>query len=246
MIKKVVVAAAGQGTRMLHLTKNKCKHLIKVQKRPFLSYVLDNLFRAGYSEIILVVGHKEEMIRDFIKSYTSPCSGKSKIVFVSQFDKLGPKEKIYGTACPLMCVKDIIKEQFLFICGDNLYSVEDLKAMNINDKYNYVAGLRHENPEKYGVLVNGGEFLQKIVEKPKKYMGDLINAGMYKFTPEVFSKLSKIKKSPRGEFEITDAVSLLAKEKKVKVKKIKDYWKDFGNPGDVVKLSKFLKENRNR
>ena len=238
MVKKVVVAAAGQGTRMLHLTKNKCKHLINVQKRPFLAYVLDNLKKAGYKEIILVVGHTGELMRKFLEDYNY------KATVVNQFDILGGKDKIYGTACPLMCVKDIVKkEQFLFICGDNLYSVEDLKSMNIDDKYNYVAGLHHKNPEKYGVLVNGGEFLEKIVEKPKKYIGDLINAGMYKFTPEVFEKLPKLKKSPRGEYEITDVVSLLAKEKKVKVKKIKDYWKDFGNPGDIIKLSKFLKEN---
>ena len=44
MITKVVIAAAGQGTRMLHLSKDKPKHLIEVNKRPFLAYVLDNLF----------------------------------------------------------------------------------------------------------------------------------------------------------------------------------------------------------
>lgn len=241
MIKKVVIAAAGQGTRMLHLTKNKSKHLIKVQKKPFLAYVLDNLKEAGFKEFILIIGYSEDLMRDFIKEY------KYKAEIINQFDILGPKEKIYGTACPLMCVKDIIKnEQFLFICGDNLYSVKDLKSMNIDDNYNYVAGLEHENPEKYGVLVTKGELLEKIVEKPKEYFGKLINAGMYKFTPEVFEKLSEIKKSPRGEYEITDVLSLLAKENKVKVKIIQDYWKDFGNPGDVIKLSKFLKNENNK
>jgi bifunctional UDP-N-acetylglucosamine pyrophosphorylase/glucosamine-1-phosphate N-acetyltransferase len=53
----------------------------------------------------------------------------------------------------------------------------------------------------------------------------------------------KLKKSPRGEFEITDVISLLSKDKKVKIKKIKDYWHDFGNPADVEKLSNFLDEN---
>ena len=243
-IKKVVIAAAGQGTRMLYLTKNKCKHLINVRKRPFLAYVLDNLYLAGYKEIILVVGHTEDLMRNFVATYTPPKKGKIRIELVNQYKILGSKEKIYGTACPLMCVKDIIKdEQFLFVCGDNLYSVKDLKSMDIDDKYNYVAGLEHENPEKYGVLVNGGEFLKEIVEKPKEYISNLINAGMYKFTKDVFDKIPLIKKSPRGEYEITDVVSLLAKEKKVKVKKIKDYWKDFGSPGDVIKLSKFFKNN---
>lgn len=250
MIKKVVVAAAGQGTRMLHLTNNKPKHLIKVQDKPFLSYVLDNLLTAGYKEIILVVGYKEELIKDFIAGYKDclkdkkclPAGRQVKIDIVSQYEILGPKEKEYGTACPLKCVKDIVKdESFIFLCGDNLYSVKDLKAMNIDDNYSYVAGLEHEHPEKYGVLITDDGFLKEIKEKPKEFYGNLINAGMYKFTPDVFEKIPKIKKSPRGEYEITDVISLLAKDKKVKVIKIKDYWLDFGNPGDIIKLSNFIK-----
>ena len=66
MVKKVVIAAAGQGTRMLHLTKDRPKHLIKVQKKPFLGYLLDNLLKAGYKELILVVGYKEELMRQFL------------------------------------------------------------------------------------------------------------------------------------------------------------------------------------
>ncbi len=240
MIKTVIVAAAGQGTRMLHLTKNKSKHLIKVNKKPFLAYVLDNLLEAGYKDIILVVGHAGDLMEQFLKDY------KYKARIVNQFDILGPKEKIYGTACPLMCAKNLLEgKQFLFICGDNLYSVRDLKEMAKNDNYNYVAGLVHNNPEKYGVLVTDDGFLKEIVEKPKKYIGNLINTGIYKFTPEVFSKLSKIKKSPRGEYEITDVITLLAKDKKVKVVKIDNKWLDFGNPGDIIKCSKFLKNGNN-
>jgi len=238
VIKKVVIAAAGQGTRMLHLTKNKSKHLIRVRKKPFLGYLLDNLLKAGYKELILVVGYEEQKMRDFLKKYNY------KAIVINQFEILGGKEKIYGTACPLKCVKDIVKkEHFVFVCGDNLYSVKDLKAMNISGKYNYIAGFYHKNPERYGVLITDNGFLKEIVEKPKKYISNLINTGMYQFKPEVFEKLPKIKKSPRGEYEITDVITLLAKEGKVKVKKIKDYWLDFGNPGDIIKLSCFLKKN---
>lgn len=245
MIKKVVIAAAGQGTRMLHLSKDKPKHLIMVNGRPFLAYLLDGLFLAGYRDIILVGGYIKELMEDFTKSYAPPIIGEFKIKFVNQFDCFDPKDK-YGTACPLMCVEKEIKEQFLYICGDNLFSVNDLKAMNIEDNFCYVAGLMNNHPEKYGVLVPDGEdFLDKIVEKPKDFMGNLINAGLYKFTLDVFEKLPQITKSPRGEYEVTDVISLLAKEKKVKIKKIKDYWKDFGNPDDVKKLSEFLENENN-
>jgi len=239
-LNKVVIAAAGQGTRMLSLTRHKSKHLIRVRKKPFLSYLLDNLLRAGYKDLILITGYREDLMRKFLKDYNY------KAEVVNQFEVLGGKEKIYGTACPLMCVKNIIKrDHFLFVCGDNLYSIKDLKAMRGDKRYNYVAGIYNPHPERYGVLATDDGFLKKIVEKPKRPVGNLINTGMYMFSPEVFTKLSRIKKSPRGEYEITDVITLLAKEKKVKVKKIQDYWLDFGNPADIIKLSKFLKTSKN-
>jgi len=246
MITKVVVAAAGQGTRMLELSKDKSKHLISVNNRPFLAYLIDSLLLAGYKEIILVVGFKVELMIDFVKTYNPPTGIEKndyKIIIVNQCEILGPKEKEYGTACPIKCVKDIVKnENFIYVYGDNLFSPSDLKSMNIDDEYCYIAGLKQDHPEKYGVLIENGEgFLEKIIEKPKEFVGDLINAGLYKFSPEIFEKLSQIKKSPRGEYEITDAISLLAKDRRVKIKKIKDYWQDFGNPEDVKKMSEFIK-----
>jgi len=245
-IKKVVIAAAGEGTRMLHLTVNKSKHLIEVQKRPFLAYLLDNLFLAGYRDLILVVGYKEELIKVFIEKYKPPLKSlrpsQYRIRMISQYEILGPKNKIYGTACPLMVVKDILKNnQFIYLCGDNLYSVEDLKAMNNNSRYCCVAGFYKNNPERYGVLIEENGILKEIKEKPKEYAGNLVNVGLYKFTPDVFDKLDKIKKSPRGEYEITDVINLLARRNDVKVKIIKDFWMDFGNPADIIQLSYFLK-----
>jgi len=243
MIKKVVVSAAGQGTRMLELTKEKSKHLIQVNKRPFLAYLLDNILQAGYTEIVMVVGFRQDMILEFLKTYTF--EGKTPdIKIVNQFDVLGPKEKMYGTACPLMCVKNFIgNESFISLVGDNYYTVEDLKAMGKDDKFCYVAGRVEEHPEKFGVLLTDGEMLKEIIEKPKEFVGNLINTSLYTFTPEVFEKLSLIQKSVRGEYEITDVISLLAKEKKVKIVKTNNYWMDFGNPEDVEKITKYLNDN---
>ena len=243
MIKKIVIAAAGKGTRMLHLTKNKPKHLIKVGKRPFLSYLFDNILRAGYTELILVVGYKAEQFEEFLKNYKPPKGKQYKIQVINQFKALG-KEKC-GTACPLMCVKDAVgKDNFVMIAGGDFYLEKDLKAFNIDDNYNYIAGFYHERPEKFGVLVlDNKSFLKKIIEKPKQHVGNLVNISLYKFTPEIFDKVSRIKKSPRGEYEITDAISLLAKNKKVKVKMIRGFWLDFGNPADIIQISKFLKKH---
>jgi len=256
---KIVISAAGKGTRMLHLAKHKPKHLIEIKGKPFLYHLLKNVKKAGFSDIILVVGFKGEQIKDFLESpwyrdlfgkvsfvtedrqglhYTFSRS-KIKITLVDQFKVLGKKK--YGTACALMAAKEAIgKGNFISICGDDLYSPKDLKSAKINDNFNYVVSLPREHPEQYGILVTENSYLKKIVEKPKKYVGNLSNTGLYKFTPEIFKAIKKIKKSPRGEYEITDAISLLAKKKKVKVLKIKDYFYDFSNPADIMKISEFL------
>jgi len=245
MINKVVIAAAGQGTRMKELTKKKSKHLLEVAGRPFLAYLLDNLLEAGYGDIILVTGFGSDLMQEFLEENNY----KAKVL--NQFEILGPKEKIYGTACPLMCLAEQagvkeIKENFLYICGDNFYSVDDLKAMNVDDDFNYVAGLKNDHPENFGVLVGKGDLLQKIIEKPKEFVGDLVNASLYKFTPEILKKVFEIQKSTRGEYEVTDAVSLLAKEGKVKIKKINDFWMDFGHPEDINKFAEFVKDKSKR
>lgn len=242
MIKKVVVSAAGQGTRMLELSKDKSKHLINVGERPFLAYLLDNIIAAGYTEIVMVVGFREDMIGEFLKTYDTR---GVKISMVNQFKILGPKEKEYGTACPIKCVKSAVgDENFISLVGDNFYTVEQLKAMNIDDEFCYVAGVESQTPEKFGVLLEKDGFLEKIVEKPKEFLGNFINTSLYKFTPDIFEAVFAIGKSPRGEYEITDAISLLAKDKKVKVKKFSDYWMDFGRPEDIEKFSKYLHESR--
>ncbi|OGY88626.1 MAG: hypothetical protein A2927_02205 [Candidatus Komeilibacteria bacterium RIFCSPLOWO2_01_FULL_45_10] len=239
MIKKVVVAAAGRGARMLHLSQEKPKHLLEVAGKPFLYYLLSNLKEAGFTEVIMVIGYKKELMEKFLKTY----DGQFKITIVNQFEKLGDK---YGTACPLECVQELIlpDESFVMVMGDNLYSVKDLKKFFLNDNFNYISGLKHPESSKYGVLIRDGEdFLEKIIEKPTTYVGDLINTGLYKFTPDVFAKISLISKSSRGEYEITDVINLLAKEKKVKIREIEDFWLDFAKPDDVNTINDFLNNN---
>ena len=64
-------------------------------------------------------------------------------------------------------------------------------------------------------------------------------------TPEIFEACEKVEKSERGEYELTDAIKALAKQGKVKSRKMLDYWLDFGNPDDIEKVANFLEaENK--
>ncbi|MEK6969772.1 MAG: sugar phosphate nucleotidyltransferase [Nanoarchaeota archaeon] len=227
---KVVILAAGKGTRMLPLTETIPKVLVKVKGKPFLYYVLKNLQQAGYTEFCLVVGYKKEKIKSFLEEY----GFKAKLV--------EQKEQL-GTGHALLQVKSFCgKENFISIGGDNLCSVKDFKAIAKEDDYIYVAGIHSESPEKYGVLIKDeNNNLIEIKEKPKKFVGNLINTALYKFTPKIFEALEQVKESERREYELPDALTLLAKQGKVKVIKIKDYWLDLGCKEDIPKVEAFLK-----
>jgi len=133
-------------------------------------------------------------------------------------------------------------DNFIVLGGDNLWSANDLKNIAKEDELNYIAGIKVKNPEKYGVLITKDNKLIAIKEKPKEFVGNLINTGLYKLTPGIYPALKKIKESERGELELTDALSLLAKENKVKVIKIKDYWIDLGSKEDIPKIEEFFKK----
>ena len=228
---KAVIAAAGRGTRMKHLSQDKPKHLISVNGRPWMSHVFDNMRAAGIKDIILVVGYQAEAWDSFLKNETHDLN----ITVVNQFRKMG--EDRYGTAVPVECVEDVVgTDDFLFFYGDNVYAKEDFSQfLEVESGQSCIGGMRHEDPNRFGVLFEEGGILKNIVEKPEEFIGDLINVGIYRFTADIFGVLKKIELSPRGEYELTDAVSLLAQEKSVKVIPVSDYWMDFGRPEDVEK-----------
>lgn len=235
MIHTAVVAAAGRGTRMKHLSQDRPKHLIPVCGKPFLYFVIKQLRDAGIANIIVVTGYKAETFQEPMRKYFPD------IRVVNQFKKIGAER--YGTACALECVREDLNEPFIFLYGDNLYSPADLRRVAEDNQHHAVAGFHHEHPEQYGVLVRNDDFLERIVEKPKTFVGNFINVGLYRFYPEVFQYLERIEKSERGEYELTDVVSLLASEKKVQVVPLLDYWLDFGKPEDIPVVERFLHQN---
>lgn len=227
--------AAGKGTRMKELTANQPKHLIPVNGRPFITYLLDRLKEAGFDQFVLVIGYKADMFRGWIKS-----SGYD-VTLVEQ--PMGEHDR-YGTAVPPMLAKEATQgEPFVVVNGDNLYSVRDLKKFNRDDGFGYVGGLYSDHPEQFGVLVTRLDgTLEKIVEKPTTFVGNLINTNLLTCQPEFHDALAQIQVSPRGEYEITDAVTILAQRGKMKVIRLEDFWMDFGRPEDIAKLENALRE----
>jgi len=238
MIKTAVISAAGKGTRMKELAKDKPKHMIEVNGKPFLWHLLENLRQAGFDDLIVVVGHLCQHIEKFAEKYSCP------LTIVNQFAIMGDDK--YGTAVPVLAAQKAVDgKSFLAVYGDNLYSARDLKAMNHDDGNCYVGALPHDNWQKYGVLIPGpNNRLKEIIEKPDHDVGSkLINTGLFIFTPEIFEACQRVKPTPpKNELYLTDAVTELARQGKVFIQPIQDYWKDFGSPEDVETVSRFLNE----
>ena len=226
---KVLILAAGKGVRMRPLTLNKPKPLIEVNGRPFLSYMVDRLINIGLDNIAVVVNYKKEVIFDFFKKRGIDAT------FIEQHETL-------GTGHAVMQAKDWAgNDDFVVINGDCIYAKDDMKRLAIPDGHNYIGVIRHSEPERYGVVIERNSMLEHIIEKPKEHISDLVNTGLYKFTRSIFDALHNIGLSERGEYELTDAVSILAKEHGVKVIKLR-YWLELGKPDDISYIESFLRK----
>ena len=240
LVTLAVVAAAGKGTRMKELATDKPKHLIPVNGQPFLFYLLDRLQRAGIQEIILVGGHHFPAMKEFVEMHGSAFN----VRLINQFERLGDDR--YGTSLAIQVAQSEVGErEFLAVYGDNLFSVRDLqKVINAPVNGHYIATLQHPNPERYGVVLSDANgVVTKIVEKSVEFIGNQINAGLYRFTPEVFFVLPT-QPSPRGEYELTDAVQTLAEAGKMRVVPLDDYWQDFGRPEDISITARTLEQGQ--
>lgn len=227
---KAIILAAGKGVRMLPLTKNVPKVMVEVNGKPFLEYVIEHLHAAGVTEFGIIVGYKKEAIADFLKRK------KIKATLMEQKEQK-------GTGHALLQARNFCSsEQFIVLGGDNLFSVADIKRLFQNDDLCYINGREVENPQKYGVLLEREGKLVKIVEKPQQFVGNLANVGLYKFTSDIWEALDQIGLSARGEYELTDAITSLAEQGKVKVLKLQDYWLDFGCKEDILKVEEFLRK----
>lgn len=234
-ISKAVILAAGKGTRMLPITMKKPKPLVSVAGKPFLYFLINNLLDSGITEIGIVMGYRKEQIVDFVEEN-----------FPDEDITLIEQEEQLGTGHALMCAKEFIGEdEFIVVMSDNLYSVNDLKKFQNTNGNTYVSAFRHEHPERYGLILEDDGLLVEVIEKPENVEpGAKINAGLYKFSTELFTVLGKINPSLRGELELTDAVNLLAKSGEVKIIDIEDFWLDLARPEDIFSISQFLQERQ--
>ncbi len=221
---QAVIMAAGKSTRTWPLTLTKPKPLLKVMNKEIIKHNLEAL-QGLVGEVIIIVGFKKEMIIEEIGHKY----GKLKIRYAEQKTPL-------GTGHALKYVEKLIKGKFIVMGGDDIFSKKDIKAC-LRHKY-AVLGCKVEDPGRFGVFVVKGKEVKKVVEKPKKFVSGIANAGLYVFDKSVFK--FKLRKSQRGEYEIIDYINALIKKERVVCENVKGRWLSVGYPWDLIEANSVL------
>ncbi len=223
---QAVILAAGESSRTYPLTLTKPKPLLQVANKTIIEHNLEQI-DGIVDEVFIVVGYKAEMIKDFLGKKFK----KIKIRYIFQ-------NKPLGNANALRLVKKNIKGNFVLMFGDDLYSGKDIKKL-LNYKNAILAG-RVKNPQCFGVLKKREDIFCEVVEKPKKFISDLVSIGCFIFSKNIFNVLDEIKLSKRNEYELTDAYNLLTKKEEVKIIEVEDYWLPMTYSWNLLEANEFI------
>lgn len=228
-----VVLAAGEGTRLRPLTRNRPKPMLPAGNRPILSYVFDGLIRAGVSEITVVVGYK----RSRVQNHFGPTYRNVPLRYVVQ-------EKQLGSGHALLAVEEEFDQPFLVVYGDQVIDStimrDVVEATDENDAVATLGVLDHNRIEHYGgVIVDDGR-VTDLVERPTDEREYRLNAGVYGLDPTIFEAIRNTDPHA-GEHSLIDALSWLVDSEETVAGTITEgFWADATYPWDLLELSRNL------
>ncbi|EZQ03884.1 bifunctional sugar-1-phosphate nucleotidylyltransferase/acetyltransferase [Candidatus Acidianus copahuensis] len=227
---KAVILAAGKGERLEPITHTRPKPFVPILGSTLIERTVEEL-KKFTNEIFVVINNGNEVPSTYLSFYKR-LNQRYGVNFIQQ-------GQTYGTAAALKSLEYLINDEFLLIYGDIYFDLNKVKDI-INVEGNAILGVEVSNPREYGVIYydNEKDILSKIVEKPNYSESNVINAGIYKFTPDIFTYVNKTRLSERGEYELTDALNIMVKDIQVKVIKYTGFWKDIGRPWHVIDVNK--------
>lgn len=235
LLVKAIILAAGEGSRLHPLTLTRPKHMICLAGKPLLEHSLSAIKKSGIDEVLLIVRHHSEMIKNHFGE------GEKFGVSISYIEQ----RKLLGTADAIGLGKGYVDdEDFLVVYGDLLIDpkvvIKTLREHNKKGSMALVA-VPVDNPSQFGIVQPDNGFVKGIVEKPKsEAFGNLANGGIYVLSSEVFEEIKRTPRSPRGEVEITETLNLLLKRGlQVSCVEVEpDGWLDVGRPWDLLNANR--------
>ena len=231
---KAAILAAGRGERLWPLAEKNPKHLLPIGGEPLLQRTVRGLVQAGVREILMVVQFEAEKIKNFFgDGQRLGCN----IRYVKQ-------KKLGGTADAVRTCENELRgeDRFLIVYGDNYYVQKALnKFVKTPDSKDLLLGAAEvKDPSRFGTLEVKRGNIVSIREKVASGNIGVVNAGIYILDNSIFSAIKKTRKSKRGEFELTDSLSLLMTEGR-RIRTIsfgKGEWVGISYPWDLLEANR--------
>jgi dTDP-glucose pyrophosphorylase len=233
-IDRAVLLAAGRGTRMREMTTELPKPMLEVRGKPVLQHIVEGLRDAGIAHFLIIVGYRADAVQNF---FGDGSRYKIEIQYATQVTQ-------DGTGRVIELAKNFVANApFILGYGDILIDPANYKRIVDleHDIEAIVSVTRGEDVSKGGAV-----FLTERMElvdlrektKPGEATSPWYNAGLYAFRPSIFDFTGKLKPSPRGEYELTDAIRELAQSgKKVKALELSGEWADVRDPEILARLN---------
>ena len=239
---KAIIPAAGHGTRFLPVTRVVPKEMLPIGSRPALEVIVDEARDAGADEVVIVISHGKEMIREYF-------GGDPSIRFVYQEEQRGLGHAVLQAA-------DAVGDggqPVLILLGDALVAggsaSRELAAASAAHGGAGVVGLERvprERVSRYGIVAMDGDGrITDMVEKPDPSAApsDLAIAGRYLLDPAIFGMLRTQAPGKGGEIQLTDAIRRMLAERPVYGCVYSGRRQDIGNPKGYFAALKAMGEN---
>ena len=243
---KVVITAAGKGTRLLPFTKEMPKEMMPIfssmftKKKvvlPLLQYIYEQLYFMGFRDYCFVVGREKRSIEDHFtphETYLRELAGDYKKIITKFYQKLENSHVVWVNQNRPLGFGDAVRraeryvgnEDFIVHAGDvtilskSKHPISRLieTAKRNPDAKAILLCKKIKDFKRYGVptverLSNNLFSVRRVVEKPDKPKSDFGILPLYYFKADIFSSIKKIKPGKGKEFQLTDGIQNLIKEK---------------------------------
>ena len=239
-VRKAVIPVAGFATRFLPACKSLPKCMLTILDKPIIQYLVDEAVESGIEEILLVVGRKKEVVKDYFsedKELKDFLMERGKENFIPQITNLSGKAKIHfveeeggakGLGHAIYMAKDFVgNEPFAIMYGDVIMQGKKPCLKEIIDEHERLGAsvigvekVKWEDVPKYGNV--SGEAIterlykvEKMQEKPKieETKSNLAISDRHVLMPDLFDFLEKTKPGKGGEIQVTDAYNSMVNTK---------------------------------
>jgi len=241
---KGIILAGGTGTRLWPITEGVSKQLLHVHDKPMIYYPLSTLMLAGIKEIAIITTEQDQP--SFKRLLGDGSTLGINIEYFIQHAPNGIAEAF------MLCENFIGSSPVALILGDNIFHGQGVgrNLRNFSDPSGaHIFAYQVNNPQDFGVVVlNDVLSPVDIVEKPTNNPSNLAVPGLYFYNSEVTKMAKLVKRSKRGELEITSLNLMYLENKSLEVSVLSrgTAWFDGGTVKALHEATSYIKSIEER